>query len=496
MAAASSPFSEDHFLCSICLDVFTAPVTVPCGHNFCKACITEHWDMNPRSQCPMCNELFETRPVLHVNTFISEMAAEFRHSVQKVASSSSSEGQESKPGEVLCEICTKSKVTALKSCLVCLASYCETHLEPHHRVAGLQGHTLIDPVENLQSRLCENHYKPLELFCRTDQTCVCRFCTDSSHRLPRSNGPWSSATREQAKRRRRVCWSSRLRRSLLSKVWLSSLRRLTRSTKRRRIRRKALSKSWRRTSLSSWRDTRSWSSSRTQKTTSTCSKASQPSAPLRPPRTGQRSECTRPITGRLGGPRLIELRSAQQFAVDVTLDPETAHQDLILSDDGKRVSRGHKQRTLPDNPKRFSTRCVLAKQSFSSGRFYHEVQVRGKTDCTVGVVRESVSRKDVFITMAPVNGYWIVRLMNGNQYKACTAPAIQLILKSRPQKVGVFVDYEEGLVSFYDVDAPALIYSFTGCAFTEKLYPYLNPKRRNEGKNTSPLIICSVDRAD
>ncbi|KAI3353589.1 hypothetical protein L3Q82_020102 [Scortum barcoo] len=107
MAAASCQLSEDQFLCSICLDVFTDPVTIPCGHNFCKNCITEHWNITVPWRCPMCNKVFTTKPELFTNTFISEMVAQFREEAQQEASSSSSsEQQVSKPGEVPCDVCT------------------------------------------------------------------------------------------------------------------------------------------------------------------------------------------------------------------------------------------------------------------------------------------------------------------------------------------------------------------------------------------------------
>ncbi|KAM6926622.1 E3 ubiquitin/ISG15 ligase TRIM25-like [Lycodopsis pacificus] len=182
MSAASCLLTEDQFLCSICLDVFTDPVTTPCGHNFCKTCITQHWNVNVQTQCPNCKKLFYTRPELQVNTFISEMAAQFRQSAQQKASSSSSEQQAAKPGEVPCDVCTGTKLKALKSCLVCLESYCETHLEPHLTRSGLKRHQLIDPVENLEGRMCTKHDKLLELFCKTDQMCVCMLCTVLDHK--------------------------------------------------------------------------------------------------------------------------------------------------------------------------------------------------------------------------------------------------------------------------------------------------------------------------
>ncbi|XP_045892951.1 E3 ubiquitin-protein ligase TRIM21-like [Micropterus dolomieu] len=194
--------------------------------------------------------------------------------------------------------------------------------------------------------------------------------------------------------------------------------------------------------------------------------------------------------------KLLELKRVQQYAVDVTLDPDTAQPWLILSDDGKQVNCGDIKKNLPDNPERFDTcTCVLVKQSFSSGRFYYEVQVKGKTEWDLGVARESINRKGE-ITLSPQNGYWTIWLRNENEHKALADPSVCFSLKSQPEKVGVFVDYEEGLVSFYDVDAAALIYSFTGCCFTENLYPYFSPCPNNGGKNSAPLIISPVNHTE
>ncbi|XP_056264670.1 E3 ubiquitin-protein ligase TRIM39-like [Pseudoliparis swirei] len=189
----------------------------------------------------------------------------------------------------------------------------------------------------------------------------------------------------------------------------------------------------------------------------------------------------------------VEMKRVQKFAVDVTLDPETAHHDLILSDDGKQVKHAQVQQPrLPDNPRRFSScLCVLGTQKFSSEKLYYEGQVKQKTEWYLGVTRESASRKGP-ISPSPENGYWTICLRNGNEYEAADDPPVVLSLRSRPQKVGVFVDYEEGLVSFYDVEAAALIYSFTGCSFKEKLLPFFYPGRYLDGINSAPLIISPV----
>lgn len=188
-----------------------------------------------------------------------------------------------------------------------------------------------------------------------------------------------------------------------------------------------------------------------------------------------------------------KLNRVQEFAKNVTLDPDTANPYLILSDDGKRVCCGDIKRNLPDSPKRFNTACnVLGKQSFSSGRFYYEVQVDGMTSWDLGVVKESIDRKGS-ITASPENGFWTICLRKGFKYKAS---AVHLSVKYPPKKVGVFVDYEQGSVSFYGVDSADLIHCIADCSFSEKLYPFFSPSCHHSGKNATPLIISPVNNTD
>ncbi|KAF7645000.1 hypothetical protein LDENG_00212260 [Lucifuga dentata] len=187
-----------------------------------------------------------------------------------------------------------------------------------------------------------------------------------------------------------------------------------------------------------------------------------------------------------------ELRRVQQFAVDVTLDPDTASPWLILSHDGKQAHLGDMKKSLPDKPERFHPRGgVLGRQVISSGRWYYEVHVKGKTKWDLGVVKESVNRKEI-LTRSHDDDHWILSLRKGNEYKARACPDVTLSLTWHPQKVGVFVDFEEGVVSFYNVDAADIIYSFTSCCFSAKLRPFFNPGPRFGGINTTPLIISPV----
>nr|BAM36389.1 bloodthirsty-2 [Oplegnathus fasciatus] len=545
MAAVNYPRSEDQFLCSICLDVFTDPVTTSCGHNFCKNCITEHWNINDQYLCPMCKEVFDTRPELHVNIFISEMVAQFRQSAQQEASSSSSEQQVSKPGEVPCDVCTGTRLKALKSCLVCLASYCETHLEPHLTASRLKRHQLIDPVENLEGRMCTKHDKPLELFCKTDQTCVCMLCPVLDHKthefVPLKEeceekkaelGKTEAEIQQMIQKRRQkiqeikhsvdlseedadremaegVQVFTSLKESAergLNEL-IDTIKEKQKTTEKqaeafiRELEQEISELMKRRTEVEQL--SRSEDHLHLLQSVQSLNIHHPPpnkdwtEVSISPPsyeETVLRAVAQLEETLSKEMKKLLEaqLKRVQQYAVDVTLDPDTAHPDLILSDDGKQVNDSDVRKNLPDNPERFSlSPCVLGKQSFSSGRFYFEVQVKRKTDWDLGVARESINRKGK-VLLSPEKGNWTLCLRNGNEYKALAGPSVRLSLKSRPQKVGVFVDYEEGLVSFYDVDAAALIYSFTGCSFTEKLFPYFFPGNNYGGKNSAPLIISPV----
>lgn len=178
MASSNSLLSEEQLQCSICLEIFTKPVSTPCGHNYCMACLNKCWDNNQQYRCPFCKKQFSKRPELCVNTFISNLVAQFKESV-KVQSSTRIKKPHAAQGNVPCDVCTDP---AQKSCLDCGMSLCAKHLEPHKTAAKLKPHRIIDAVKNLEDFICQKHQKPLELFCRNDQTCVCLFCTEGEHK--------------------------------------------------------------------------------------------------------------------------------------------------------------------------------------------------------------------------------------------------------------------------------------------------------------------------
>ncbi|CAM5158289.1 unnamed protein product, partial [Eretmochelys imbricata] len=175
---------------------------------------------------------------------------------------------------------------------------------------------------------------------------------------------------------------------------------------------------------------------------------------------------------------------------DMTLDPDTAHPYLVLSEDRKRVRHGDRRQDLPDKPERFDTFPeVLGAEGFTGGRRYWEVGVGDKTEWALGVCRESVSRKGESF-LSPWNGYWVVWLRDG-EFAALTSPSTPLPVSVRPGRVGIFLDYEAGEVSFYNVTDGSHLFTFTD-TFFGTLRPYFYTGLNAGGTNAAPLIICPV----
>ncbi|XP_017267976.1 finTRIM family, member 82 [Kryptolebias marmoratus] len=177
--------SPDYFNCSLCTSLLRDPVAIPCGHSFCMDCISGYWneaDYTGIYICPQCKITFTQRPVLRPNATLSMVAEKIKKSGLNINLSSSQGNIYAGPSDVPCDFCSGKKLKAVKSCLNCLASYCEKHLRPHYESATFKRHKLVDELGNLDRKICPQHQKSLELFCRTDQMCICAICTVSEHR--------------------------------------------------------------------------------------------------------------------------------------------------------------------------------------------------------------------------------------------------------------------------------------------------------------------------
>ncbi|XP_071264444.1 uncharacterized protein [Salvelinus alpinus] len=179
----ASLLTEDHFRCSVCTEVLKEPVSIPCGHSYCRQCIETHWNQPDQTgdyDCPQCRKRFRTRPDLFTNSALEKVIEKLHQAGFKVPALP--KHCYAGPGDVACDLCTEKQFKAVKSCLTCTASYCESHVRHHYTVAALQRHTLVEVTGNLEQKLCQLHHRALEVFCKTDQVSVCVLCALQDHR--------------------------------------------------------------------------------------------------------------------------------------------------------------------------------------------------------------------------------------------------------------------------------------------------------------------------
>ncbi|XP_050959390.1 finTRIM family, member 64 isoform X2 [Labeo rohita] len=182
MAEASISVAQDQFSCPVCLDLLKDPVTIPCGHSYCMDCITGCWNQDDQRgvySCPQCRQTFTPKPALCKNVVFAEMMEKLKKTKFHSAVPAHCYAG---PGDVECDICTGKKCKAVKSCLVCLNSYCQNHLEQHEDFFKGKKHNLMDATGRLKEMICCKHDKQLDIYCRIDQQCICYLCGMDEHK--------------------------------------------------------------------------------------------------------------------------------------------------------------------------------------------------------------------------------------------------------------------------------------------------------------------------
>ncbi|XP_041657208.1 finTRIM family, member 83 [Cheilinus undulatus] len=174
--------SLDHEDCYLCKESLRDPVSIPCGHIFCSICLKTYWDHADHTGsylCPQCRVSYSKRPTPR-RVGSSRNSSLQRSYESQPPTPPSPDYNHAGPQDVACDVCKKHK--AVKTCLMCLASFCEKDLQAHFNSPTFKRHKLVDVLDVLDRHVCPQHQKGLELFCRTDQMCICVLCTVKEHK--------------------------------------------------------------------------------------------------------------------------------------------------------------------------------------------------------------------------------------------------------------------------------------------------------------------------
>ncbi|KAM6118800.1 E3 ubiquitin/ISG15 ligase TRIM25 [Phoenicopterus ruber ruber] len=170
---------EEELTCSICLCLFSSPVTVPCGHNFCASCLELSWaGLSGNFSCPQCRATFAGRPQLQKNTVLCRVVEQLQ-GCSGTAAEKEEEEEAAAAGygqapPIYCDSCLQAP--AVQTCLTCTASFCPEHLRPHQDSPAFRDHQLCPPLRDLQQRKCPQHGKLFEFFCSQHGSCICSLC--------------------------------------------------------------------------------------------------------------------------------------------------------------------------------------------------------------------------------------------------------------------------------------------------------------------------------
>ncbi|XP_055486281.1 zinc-binding protein A33-like [Leucoraja erinacea] len=452
-------------VCQICLDFFTDPVSLECGHNFCRSCITQSWDKEGRNTCPECREQFTDRTL--------------------------------RDSRALARLSEKARTLSLNR------------------------------TEKESKLQCEDHQEELKLFCKTDKKLICVICAagreHKSHNFTliaeaaefykdQSKTFFVSLTLKQSEiqqmeqqQKQKISGVLEQSHNLQSKIisqYAELHQILTEKEQRTLADIREEEKKIRNTMEKNLGEIQGNLNSIQEELLKLEQQMDQKDSVVFLKEEAGRKRRFRDEAKPLSV--VDEALPIEKFhcpvlyntafketsddikQVSVTLDVETAHPGLEVSEDRKRVRWTETRRSLPDTERRFTVSpCVLGSEGFTSGRHHWEVEVAGSRVWSLGVAAESVERKGP-VTLTPETGVWSIGQGWGGGFDAFTSPPSRLPVSPIPGRVGVCLSYESGTVSFYDAATESHLHTFTGNKFTEKLYPFFWLWEQNQW-----LRICS-----